>query len=54
MKAALLLGLLSLALWAAVIDGGLRQFEADRAHDAAVGDCLVRTYKTLAQCEEAP
>lgn len=39
---------------AAVIDGSLRQFEADRAHDAAVGDCLVRTYKTLAQCQEAP
>lgn len=39
---------------AAVIDGGLRQWEADRAHDAAVGECLARTYKTVAQCEEAP
>ena len=41
-------------LLAAVIDGGLRQFEADRTHDAAVGACLARTYKTVSQCEEAP
>lgn len=51
---AVALGFLVLLLWAAVIDGGLRLFEADRAHDAAVGECLARTYKTVAQCEEAP
>jgi hypothetical protein len=38
---------------AAVIDGGLRQWEADRAHAAAVGKCLARG-GSLAQCEEAP
>lgn len=53
MKALALL-LLAALLWAAVIDGGLRQFEADRTHDAAVGACLARTYKTMAQCQEAP
>lgn len=46
--------LLAALLWAAVIDGGVRQWEADRMRDAAVGDCLARTYKTLAQCQEAP
>lgn len=53
MKALTLLLLVAL-LWAAVIDGGLRQYEADRTHDAAVGACLARTYKTMAQCQEAP
>lgn len=45
---------LTVLFLAAVIDGSLRQWEADRAHDAAVGECLARTYKTPAQCQEAP
>ena len=45
---------LTVLFLAAVLDGSLRQFEADRAHDAAIGECLARTYKTVAQCEEAP
>ncbi len=49
----LFLLLIAAALWAAVIDGGLRLFEADRTHDAAVGACLANG-GTLAQCEEAP
>lgn len=52
MKFALLAA--TVLLLAAVIDGGLRQFEADRTHDAAVGACLAKTYRTVAQCEEAP
>lgn len=52
MKPALILA--TALFLAAVIDGSLRQWEADRAHDAAVGACLVRTHKTLAQCEGAP
>ena len=52
MKFALLAA--TVLLLAAVIDGCLRQFEADRTHDAAVGACLARTYKTVSQCEEAP
>lgn len=52
MKPALILA--TALFLAAVIDGGLRQYEADRAHDAAVGDCLARTYKTPQQCQEAP
>lgn len=51
---ALTLMLLAVLLWAAIFDASARQWEADRAHDAAVGDCLARTYKTVAQCEEAP
>lgn len=49
-----LLLVLTVLFLAAIIDGGLRQWEADRSHDAAVGECLTRTYKTVAQCEEAP
>lgn len=54
MKAALFGAALALLLWAAVIEGGIRQWEADDAHRAAVGACLARTYKTVSQCEEAP
>lgn len=46
--------LISLLLWAAVIEGGLRQFDADDAHREAVGACMAHTYKTVAQCMEAP
>jgi len=49
-----LLLVLTVLFLAAIIDGGLRLFGADRSHDAAIGECLARTYKTVAQCEEAP
>jgi hypothetical protein len=51
MKPALILA--TILFLAAVIDGSLRQWEADRAHDAAVGDCLARG-GSLAQCEVTP
>ena len=50
----LALALLAVLLWAAVFEGGIRQWEADDAHRAAVGACLARTHKTVAQCEDVP
>lgn len=49
-----LLLLLTALLWLAVIEGGLRVWEGEDAHRAAVGECLARTHKTIRQCEEAP
>lgn len=45
--------LISLLLWAAVIEGGLRQFDADDTQRAAVGGCLVGG-GSLTDCEGAP
>lgn len=42
----LVIGLVALGLLASLIESC--------QHSAAVADCLARTYKTQAQCEEAP
>lgn len=45
--------LISLLLWAAVIEGGLRQFDADDVQRAAVGGCMA-SGGSLTDCEGAP
>lgn len=45
----LVAALVALGLLASMIDSCQRT-----AHSAVVDDCLARTYKTQAQCEEAP
>ena len=49
-----ILSILALVLWAAVIDAGLDLADEDAAHREAVGACMAHTYKTVAQCMEAP
>ena len=46
--------LIMLALLAAAVESCQRAWMDEDAHRAAVGTCLARTYKTVAQCEEAP
>lgn len=49
----IILALLAVLLWAAVIDGGIRQWEADQDASAATGACLAAG-NAVADCGGAP